>query len=87
MQIHLSFIAIWLRFIFIFVDNQKLNAQIEKNAVDLREIELLAGLVDERASRINLQSQMISSTDTKLFKGDGGNLIVLNSGREDSFTR
>ena len=86
MRIYLSFIAIWLRFIFIFVDNQKLNAQIEKNAVDLREIELLAGLVDERASRINLQSHMISSTDTKLFKG-GRDLIVLNSGREDSFTR
>ena len=72
MRIYLSFIAIWLRFIFIFVDNQKLNAQIEKNAVDLREIELLAGLVDERASRINLQSQMTSSTNEKLYEEGGG---------------
>ena len=76
MRIYLSFIAIWLRFIFIFVDNQKLNAQIEKNAVDLREIELLAGLVDERASRINLQSQMTSSTDEKLCEEGGGEISM-----------
>ena len=39
--------------------------------MDLREIESLAVLVDEWASRINLQLQMTSLTDTKLFKEGG----------------